>query len=104
VEEHLQKNGTVILKFFLHISEKVQKNKIEKCLADPEKKWKYTANDTAEVKKWDNYVSAYQQVVDGCGKHNPWVIVPADQKWYRNHLVANTIVETLEKLKMKFPK
>jgi polyphosphate kinase 2 (PPK2 family) len=49
-------------------------------------------------------VSAYQQVVDGCGKHNPWVIVPADQKWYRNHLVANTIVETLEKLKMKFPK
>ncbi len=104
VEEHLQKNGTVILKFFLHISEKEQKSKIEQRLADPEKKWKYTANDTAEAKKWDDYVSAYQQVLDGCGKHNPWVIVPADQKWYRNYLMAITIVETLEKLKMKFPK
>jgi PPK2 family polyphosphate:nucleotide phosphotransferase len=104
VEGHLQKNGTVILKFFLHISEKEQKSRIEKRLADPEKKWKYTANDTAEAKKWNDYVNAYQQVLNGCEQHNPWVIIPADQKWYRNYLVATTMVETLEKFKMKFPK
>ncbi len=103
VEAHLQKNGTIILKFFLHISEKEQKRRIEKRLNDPEKKWKYTASDTTEAKKWDDYVNAYQQVLDGCKKNNPWVIVPADQKWYRNYVVANTIVKTLEKLKMEFP-
>ncbi len=103
VEERLQKNGTIILKFFLHISEKEQKSRIEKRLEDPEKKWKYTANDTAEAKKWDDYVNAYQHMLDGCGKHNPFVIVPADQKWYRNYLVATMMVETLEKLKMKYP-
>jgi PPK2 family polyphosphate:nucleotide phosphotransferase len=104
VEEHLQESGTIILKFFLHISKKEQKSRIEKRLTDPEKKWKYTINDSAESKEWDNYVSAYQQVLDGCGKRNPWIIVPADQKWYRNYFVASTIVKTLEKLKMKFPK
>ena len=104
VEDHLQKNGTVILKFFLHISEKEQIGRIEERLADPEKKWKYTTNDTAEAKKWDDYVSAYQQVLDGCEKHNPWIIIPADQKWYRNYLVATTMLETLAKLKMKYPK
>ncbi|MEP7111397.1 MAG: hypothetical protein ABI760_25600 [Ferruginibacter sp.] len=59
---------------------------------------------SVEAKKWDDYAIDYQQVLDGWGKHNPWVIVPSDQKWYRNYLVANTILETLEKLKMKFPK
>ena len=88
----------------MHISENEQKGRIESRLTDPEKKWKYTANDTSEAKKWDNYVNAYQQVLDGCGKHNPFVIVPADQKWYRNYLVATTMVEALHKLKMNFPK
>lgn len=104
VEEHLQKNGTIILKIFLHLSEEEQHKKLEERLTNPEKKWKYNANDKKESKKWDDYVSAYQQVLDGCGKNNPWIIVPADQKWYRNYLVATTVVETLEKLKMKFPK
>jgi polyphosphate kinase 2 (PPK2 family) len=53
-------------------------------------------------KKMDDNVNAYKQVLDGCGKHNPWLSVPADHKWYRNYLVATRIVETFEKLKMKF--
>ena len=104
MEEHRQKSGTVILKFFLHISKEEQQKRLEKRLTNPEKKWKYNANDKKEAKKWNDYMDAYQNVLDGCGKHNPWMIVPADQKWYRNYLVANTIAETLENLKMRYPK
>ena len=103
-EEHLQKNGTIILKFFLHISKEEQEKRLEKRLTNPKKKWKYNAGDKREAKKWNDYINAYQNVLDGCGKHNPWIVVPADNKWYRNYLVANTIVETLENLKMKYPK
>lgn len=102
-EEHLQKNDTVILKFYLHISEKEQKLRLEARLTDPDKRWKYSAADKKESKKWDDYMVAYQQAIDGCGKHNPWVIVPSDQKWYRDHIVATVMVQTLEDLKMKFP-
>ncbi len=103
-EEHLQKNGTIVLKLFLHISKDEQDGRLEKRLTNPEKKWKYNIGDKKEAKKWDDYIAAYQQVLDGCEKHNPWIVVAADKKWYRNYLVANTIVETLENLKMKFPK
>ena len=102
-EEHLQNSNVIILKFFLHISKKEQNKRLEKRLTDPEKKWKYNADDKKEAKKWNDYTDAYQNVLNGCGKHNPWMIVPADQKWYRNYLVATTIVETLENLKMKYP-
>ncbi|MEO7212034.1 MAG: PPK2 family polyphosphate kinase [Mucilaginibacter sp.] len=103
-EAHLQDSHTVILKFFLHISEKEQRHRINKRLNDPEKQWKYNPSDKKEAKLWDNYIAAYQSMLDGCGKKNPWIIVPADQKWYRNYLVAKTIVETLENLKMNYPK
>ena len=103
-EEHLQNSGTIILKFFLHISKKEQKERFEGRLSNPKKKWKYNEGDKKEAKKWNDYMDAYQNVLDGCSKHNPWIIVPADQKWYRNYLVATTIVETLENLKMKYPK
>lgn len=103
-EEHLQDNNTVILKFYLHISEKEQKLRLKQRLTDPDKKWKYSPADKREEKKWTDYMTAYQQVIDGCGKDNPWIIVPSDQKWYRNHLIATTLVETLENLKLKFPK
>ena len=103
-EEHLQKSGTVILKFFLHISKEEQHKRLEKRLTNPEKKWKYNAGDKKEAKKWNDYMDAYQNVLDGCGKHNPWIVVPADNKWYRNYFVANTIVEALKNLKMRYPK
>ena len=103
-EEHLQNSGTIILKFFLHISKKEQNERFEGRLSNPNKKWKYNKGDKKEAKKWDDYMHAYQNVLDGCSKNNSWIIVPADQKWYRNYLVATTIVETLENLKMKYPK
>jgi PPK2 family polyphosphate:nucleotide phosphotransferase len=103
MEQHLLHNNTIILKFFLHISEKEQHKRLKVRLTDPSKKWKYNVNDKKEAKNWDEYIDAYQNVLNGCSKKIPWIIIPADEKWYRNYLVANTIVETLEKLKMKYP-
>ena len=102
-EEHLYKNNTIILKFYLNISMKEQNKRLSIRLNNPEKKWKYSVNDKTEAKKWDDYMSAYQQILEGCKKFNPWIIVPADEKWYRNYLVAKTVIETLESLKMKYP-
>ena len=103
-EEHLQKNGTIILKFYLHISKKEQHKRLEERLTNPEKKWKYNIADKKESEKWDAYMEAYQNIFDKCKKTNPWIIVPSDDKWYRNYIVANTIVKTLKGLKMQYPK
>ncbi len=102
-EEHLQKSNTIILKFYLHISQKEQETRLEDRLTRPEKKWKYNIADKKESKRWDAYMNAYQNIFDGCTKKNQWIIVPSDQKWYRNFIVANTIVKTLKGLKMKYP-
>ncbi len=104
MEEHLQTNNTIILKFYLHISQNEQKRRLKERLTIPEKRWKYNPEDKKESKKWDQYMDAYQNLFDQCSKACPWIIVPADNKWYRNYLVAKTIVKTLEDLKMKFPK
>lgn len=103
-EEHLQKSGTIILKFYLHISKKEQHKRLDERLTIPEKKWKYNSADKKESERWDAYMDAYQKIFEGCDKTNPWIIVPADNKWYRNYVVASTIVETLEGLNMKYPK
>ncbi len=103
-EEHLQRNNTVILKFYLHISKKEQTKRLKERLTNPEKKWKYNIADKKEAKKWALYMDAYQNIFDGCNKKNPWIIVPSDEKWYRNYAVANAIVKTFEGLKMKYPK
>jgi len=102
-EEHLQKSGTVILKFYLHISRQEQEIRLAERLTDPEKKWKYNSADKIKSKKRDIYLDVYQKIFDGCKKTNPWIIVPSDQKWYRNYIIANTVVKTLEGLKMKYP-
>ena len=102
-EKHLQKNNTLVLKFYLHISKKEQDERLEERLTNPKKKWKYNKEDKKEAQKWDDYMAAYQNVLDGCQENNPWIVVPADDKWYRNYIVANTIVETLENLKMQYP-
>ena len=103
-EEHLQKNGTIILKFYLHISKKEQHKRLKERLTRPEKKWKYNIADKIESKKWEAYMAAYQKIFDGSKKTNPWIIVPSDEKWYRNYIVANAIVKTLTNLKMQYPK
>jgi len=103
-EEHLQRNNTIILKFYLHISRKEQQKRLEDRLTRPEKKWKYNVTDQKESKKWFAYMQAYQKIIDCCNVTNPWIIVPSDKKWYRNYIIAITIVKTLEDLKMKYPK
>ncbi|MDO9188165.1 MAG: polyphosphate kinase [Bacteroidia bacterium] len=103
-EKHLQSNNTIILKFFLHISEDEQKKRIQERMNDPFKKWKYSEGDLQSSKKWKEYKKVYEQILNRCSSELPWVIVPADNKWYRNYIVASTIVAKLKHLKLKFPK
>ncbi|MFY9308285.1 MAG: PPK2 family polyphosphate kinase [Bacteroidia bacterium] len=102
-EHHLLDNKTLILKFFLHISEKEQKKRIQERLKDPLKKWKYSDEDMKSSEKWYKYTQVYEQILNRCSLDIPWVIVPADNKWYRNYLVASTLVKQLKQLNLKFP-
>ncbi|MEP6750685.1 MAG: PPK2 family polyphosphate kinase [Bacteroidota bacterium] len=103
-EDRLKMNNTIVLKFYLHIAEKEQQSRLKARLTEPDKKWKYSSAGKRKVKNWNDYMEAYQHAIDACGKVNPWIIVPADQKWYRNYVVAATIVKTLENLKMEYPR
>ena len=102
-EQNLADNGTVILKFFLNISKKEQKERIEERLKDPQKKWKYDPADSSEANNWDAYMEVYEKIFERCSPEIPWLIVPADQKWYRNYFIAKEIVKILKRLKMKYP-
>lgn len=102
-EQQLEDSGTIILKFYLHISRDEQKKRLEKRLTDPLKKWKYKASDKTESKKWNDYIRTYENIINRCSSDIPWQIIPADDKWYRNYLVAKAIVVKLESLEMKYP-
>lgn len=104
-EKLLSERGTVVLKFFLHISKKEQLERIEKRLKDRSKNWKFSEDDVKERKYWDKYMDAFAKMIEGTDtKHAPWHVIPADHKWYRNYLISKTIVDALEGLDMKFPK
>jgi len=95
-EELLAQHGTLILKFFLHISQKEQEERLLAREQDPRKAWKISAGDWEDRRHWDDYTQAYEEVFTRTSaKTAPWMIVPADSKWYRNLVVARTIVETL---------
>jgi PPK2 family polyphosphate:nucleotide phosphotransferase len=103
-ERHLAENGTVILKFFLHISKAEQKVRLQERLDDPTKRWKFSPGDVAERKHWDDYRASYQTVLERCStKWAPWFIVPADRKWYRNAVVAKILLSTLQALHLAYP-
>jgi PPK2 family polyphosphate:nucleotide phosphotransferase len=103
-EKILSRNNTILLKFFLHISKDEQKTRLEQRLADPSRYWKFSKNDIKEREYWDAYQQAYEDVLNQCSTDEaPWFIVPADHKWYRNLVVAETMVKTLRKLKMEYP-
>src|SRR5205807_8205023 len=94
----------VILKFFLHISKDEQKQRLEQRLADPTRYWKFSANDVKERAEWSAYRKAYEAALSRCSTAwAPWHIVPANHKWYRNLVVAETLVEALRDLKLKYP-
>jgi len=102
-EQHLVKQGTLILKFFINISEKAQKEKLQRRLTDPNRKWKYDEADTVEQKNREAYIGIYEKIFERCSPEIPWEIIPADQKWYRNYRIAKSVVSKLESLNMKYP-
>ncbi len=103
-ERHLTRNGTVILKFFLHISKNEQRKRFLKRLEDPAKQWKFSAADLAERAHWDDYMRAFEDAIEATShKHAPWYIIPANHKWVSRALVARIITDTLESLDLKYP-
>ena len=103
-ERELADNGTTILKFFLHIDLDEQKERLQARLDDPTKRWKFRLGDLAERKRWHEYMQAYEDVLSKTStEHAPWHIVPANRKWFRDLLISTVLVQTLERLKMKYP-
>lgn len=104
-EQLLAANGVSIAKFFLHISKDEQKKRFEERIEDPDRRWKISESDFKERKYWDDYIQAYEEVLRRCSTSEaPWYIIPANKKWFRNFAVSRILVETLEDLKMKYPK
>lgn len=102
-EKLLTETGTVVLKFYLHVSREEQLQRLEERLSDKAKMWKHNDNDIKEREYWNEYMQAYEAAFANCSKYADWQIVPADQNWYKEFLIAKRVVETLEGLKMKFP-
>jgi PPK2 family polyphosphate:nucleotide phosphotransferase len=104
-ERYLARNGTVIRKFFLHVSKKEQKRRFLERIDDPEKNWKFSANDDAERDHWDQYMDAYEEMIRAtASKDAPWYVVPADNKWFTRVVVAAAVIEALAELDLAFPK
>ena len=104
-ERSLADSGTIILKFYLHISKDEQKRRLERRLEDSTRQWKVALSDFEERKRWKEYQRAYEDAITKCNsKEAPWYVVPADKKWFRNLAVSQILVETLEALDMRFPK
>jgi len=103
-ERALSENGTVILKFLLHISRDEQQERFDARQKDPKKLWKFSPKDLAEREHWDDYMKSYEEMVAATStEHAPWYIIPADRKWYRNYVLGEIIVQRLQELKMEFP-
>jgi PPK2 family polyphosphate:nucleotide phosphotransferase len=103
-EKMLTAEKTVILKFYLHISKQEQKKRLEARLKDKTKQWKISLSDLETRKKWDEYMEAFQDAIRHCSTAEaPWYVVPANHKWFRNWVLSDTIVRTMEKLDMKYP-
>ena len=93
-----------ILKFYLHIDRDEQKQRLQARLDDPSKHWKFHLGDLEERKLWSDYMEAYEDVLSRTStEYAPWVIVPANHKWYRDLVISSILVETLQNLKMKYP-
>jgi polyphosphate kinase 2 (PPK2 family) len=95
-------NNTQILKFYLHVSAEEQQKRLEERINDETKHWKYNENDKQEAKLRDRYLKMYEDVFENCSVV-PWTIVPADQNWYKEYVVAKKLVVTLESLDMRYP-
>jgi PPK2 family polyphosphate:nucleotide phosphotransferase len=103
-EGYLARQGTIVLKFFLHLSREEQKKRFLARLDRPEKHWKFSSSDVRERQYWDDYMKAYEAAIGTTAtKHAPWFVVPADNKWFTRLVVAAAIVEAVEMLDLEFP-
>jgi len=103
-EDYLTRQGTIILKFFLHVSRKEQKKRFMGRLDRPDKLWKFSASDVHERKFWGDYMHAFEEAIRvTASQHAPWFVVPADNKWFARLLVAAAIVEAVERLDLAYP-
>jgi PPK2 family polyphosphate:nucleotide phosphotransferase len=104
-EKHLSESGTVILKFFLHISKDEQEKRLIEREEEPEKAWKLNVGDWKEREFWSEYTEAYEDALQKCStKHAPWYLIPADHKWYRDLLVLETIHDALKQFEDEWMK
>lgn len=103
-ERYLARNGTKVVKFFLHVSKKEQKRRFLERAENPEKNWKFSASDMAERDHWDEYQEAYEDMIRNTAtKESPWYVVPADNKWFTRVVVAAAVVDTLASLRLAYP-
>src|SRR5437773_8495343 len=104
-EKHLVSNGIVVLKFFLQISRAEQAERLRARIADPRKNWKFQPDDLNMRAHWVRFQKAYEDAINHCSTHYAsWHVVPANRKWYRDYVIAKTVVKTLEGMKLKWPK
>ncbi len=103
-ERHLARNGTIVRKFFLHVSREEQKKRFLERLDLPEKNWKFSPTDLTERGFWDDYMKAYEQMIrETATPESPWYVVPADNKWFTRIIVASAVIDALASLKMHYP-
>jgi PPK2 family polyphosphate:nucleotide phosphotransferase len=104
-EDYLTRQGTIILKFFLYVSQKEQKNRFIERLDQPDKGWKFSAADMQEREFWGDYMHAFEEAIRAtASKHAPWFVVPADAKWFTRLVVVAAIVRALDGLDLAYPK
>jgi PPK2 family polyphosphate:nucleotide phosphotransferase len=104
-ERYLARNGTLILKFMLHVSKEEQARRFLERLEDPAKNWKFSMGDVEERKRWDDYMRFYEDCIRQTSRsHAPWFVVPADNKWFTRLVISSAIVEAMEGLDLRFPK
>jgi len=104
-ERYLFENGTRIVKFFLHVSKKEQKERFLARIEEPGKRWKFSASDLKERAFWGEYRKAYEEAIEETSrKSTPWYVIPADKKWFARLAVSEVIVETLKDMKLEYPK
>jgi PPK2 family polyphosphate:nucleotide phosphotransferase len=104
VERYLSRNGVVILKFFLNVSKKEQKERFLERIDTPEKNWKFSIEDVKERERWNEYMEAYEDMINATStRWAPWFVVPADRKWFTRVAIADIIVRTLKSLDLQYP-
>ena len=103
-ERHLVRNGTLVLKFFLHVSKDEQRRRFLERLEQPSKNWKFNPGDLGERERWGDYLAAYEDMIQRTAtRHAPWYVVPADHKWFTRLVVVESIIDALDGLDLAFP-